>query len=136
MARGSAANRSRHHSLGSVGTIESMALLTRADRITRRVRNDKWKHAPLRIEMSECINCDTCIRHCPPQFGAIFNHGIDVIIVPELCSGCGKCLEPCPVDCIYPDPDWRPAPEDWWEEPAGPEDPYRRHVPAGGVGTG
>ncbi len=30
----------------------------------------------------------------------------------------------CPVDCIYPDPDWKPAPEDWWEEPAN-DDPYR-----------
>ena len=47
--------------------------------------------------MSECINCDTCLRHCPPQFGAIFNHGIDVIIIPELCSGCLKCVDQ-PVD--------------------------------------
>ena len=60
----------------------------------------------------------------PPQFGAIFNHGIDVIIIPELCSGCGKCLDPCPVDCIYDDPDWKPAPPDWWDEPAT-DDPYR-----------
>ena len=91
---------------------------TRTQRIEKRIRNDKWKNIPLRIEMSECINCDTCLRHCPPQFGAIFNHGIDVIIIPELCSGCGKCLPPvCPVDCIYEDPDWTPAPDDWWQEP-------------------
>ena len=74
--------------------------------------------------MSECINCDACLRHCPPQFGAIFNHGIDVIIVPELCSGCGKCVPACPVDCIYDDPDWVEPPEDWWEEPNSPLDPY------------
>jgi hypothetical protein len=30
----------------------------------------------------------------------------------------------CPVDCIYPDPDWKPAPDDWWDEPAK-DDPYR-----------
>jgi len=96
----------------------------RLDRIERRERSPKWQQAPLRIEMAECINCDTCLRHCPPQFGAIFNHGLDVIIVPELCSGCGKCLKPCPVDCIYPDPDWAAAPEDWWEEPLGPGDIY------------
>ncbi len=96
----------------------------RVERLDSRQRNPKWKHVPFRIEMSECINCDTCIRHCPPQFGAIFNHGIDVIIVPELCSGCGKCLDPCPVDCIYEDPDWQPAPEDWWAEPRR-DDPYR-----------
>ena len=89
----------------------------RAERLANRARNPKWKNPPLLIDMSICINCDTCIRHCPPQFGAIFNHGMDVIIIPELCSGCEKCLDPCPVDCIYPDPDWTPAPEDWWEEP-------------------
>ena len=99
---------------------------SRLERIEERVRNPKWKQQPFRIEMSECINCDTCLRHCPPQFGAIFNHGIDVVILPELCSGCGKCLPPvCPVDCIYPDPNWTPAPEDWWTEPLGPEDPYK-----------
>ncbi len=73
--------------------------------------------------MSICINCDACLRHCPPQFGAIFNHGIDVIVIPELCSGCGKCLDPCPVDCILEDPEWSPAPDDWWKEPAT-DDPY------------
>ena len=72
-------------------------------------RNPKWKNHPLRIEMSECINCDACLRHCPPQFGAIFNHGLDVVIIPELCSGCDKCLPACPVDCIYPFPEWEPA---------------------------
>jgi H+/Na+-translocating ferredoxin:NAD+ oxidoreductase subunit B len=97
----------------------------RLGRIERRERNPKWQSPPLRIEMSECINCDTCLRHCPPQFGAIFNHGIDVIIVPELCSGCDKCVPVCPVDCIYVDEDWKPAPDDWWEEPLGPTDPYR-----------
>ena len=80
-----------------------MPASTRDERIAAHERNPKWQSPPLRIEMSECINCDACLRHCPPQFGAIFNHGIDVIIVPELCSGCGKCLPPvCPVDCIYP----------------------------------
>jgi electron transport complex protein RnfB len=102
-----------------------VASLTRPERIASHERNEKWQNPPLRIEMSECINCDTCIRHCPEQFGAIFNHGIDVIIVPELCSGCGKCLPPvCPVNCIYPDPDWQPAPVEWWQYPEGTLDPY------------
>jgi len=100
------------------------ATSNRAHRLAAHERNPKWKAAPLYIDMSICINCDTCIRHCPPQFGAIFNHGIDVIIIPELCSGCGKCLDPCPVDCIFDDPEWKPAPDDWWEEPAL-DDPYR-----------
>lgn len=75
--------------------------------------------------MSTCINCDACLRACPPQFGAIFNHGIDVIIVPELCSGCEKCLPACPVDCIVADRDWQPAPVEWWRYPGSADDPYR-----------
>ena len=97
---------------------------TREERVAHRVRNPKWKLAPYRVEMAECINCDACLRHCPPQFGAIFNHGIDVIILPELCSGCLKCVPVCPVDCIYPDPDWKPSDEDWWDHPFAPDDPY------------
>ena len=100
-----------------------MADGTRTERIGSHERNHKWQSPPLKIDMSICINCDTCIRHCPPQFGAIFNHGIDVIIIPELCSGCEKCLDPCPVDCIYPDPDWTPAADEWWQEQAD-DDPY------------
>ena len=56
---------------------------TRDERIATRTRNDKWKNAPLRIEMLECINCDACLRHCPPHFGAIFNHGPDVVIIGD-----------------------------------------------------
>ena len=100
------------------------AAKTRDDRIDSHERNPKWQNVPLRIEMSECINCDACLRHCPEQFGAIFNHGIDVIIIPELCSGCDKCVPACPVDCIYPDPEWKPAPGDWWQHPGNPGDPY------------
>ncbi len=106
--------------------ISAMADSARAERIATHERNPKWQSAPLLIDMAICINCDTCIRHCPPQFGAIFNHGIDVVILPELCSGCGKCLPPvCPVNCIYEDPDWKPSSEDWWVYPGRKDDPYR-----------
>lgn len=99
---------------------------TRSERISERTRNPKWKNVPLRIEMLECINCDACLRHCPPHFGAIFNVGPDVVIIPELCSGCDKCLPACPVNCIYPDPTWetQDVPEEWWLEPASENDPY------------
>ena len=96
----------------------------RATRLATRTRNPKWQVAPLRIDMSLCINCDACLRACPPQFGAIFNHGPDVVIVSELCSGCAKCLPACPVDCIVPDPGWAPAPDEWWALAGGPDDPY------------
>jgi len=98
----------------------------RTERIHARARNPKWRPPPVRIEMSECINCDACLRHCPPQFGAIFNYGIDVIVIAELCSGCGKCLPACPVDCIYDDPEPAPTPDDWWELPLSEEDTYVR----------
>ncbi len=105
--------------------IDVMPAATRNERVSSHERNPKWQVAPVRIDMSICINCDACLRHCPPQFGAIFNHGIDVIILPELCSGCGKCLPPvCPVDCILPDPEWQPSLDDWWKHPDGPHDPY------------
>jgi electron transport complex protein RnfB len=109
----------------SPGTIGTVPAANRAERLESHERNPKWQIAPFIIDMSICINCDTCIRHCPTQFGAIFNHGIDVIIIPELCSGCGKCLPPvCPVDCILPDPEWKPAADEWWGEQKM-DDPYR-----------
>src|SRR5438874_1005730 len=57
--------------------------MARGTLIAERRRNPKWKQAPFRVDMAKCISCDTRLRHCPPEFGAIFNHGLDVIIVPE-----------------------------------------------------
>lgn len=98
----------------------------REHRIATRTRHASWRNAPLRIEVLECIDCDRCISDCPPQFGAIFRHGIDVVIIPELCSGCNLCLPACPVDCIHPFADWaeQGTPVSWWDEPLGPNDPY------------
>jgi electron transport complex protein RnfB len=107
---------------GTVSSISSGS--SRVDRMSNRVRNPKWQKPALYIDMSICINCDTCIRHCPPQFGAIFNHGMDVVIIPELCSGCLKCVDPCPVDCIHPVEGDVETPLDWWMAPLE-DDPYR-----------
>jgi electron transport complex protein RnfB len=106
--------------------LRAVGAATRLERIDARQRNPKWRNVPVRIEMSECINCDACLRHCPPQFGAIFNHGPDVVIVAELCSGCDKCLPACPVNCIYPFPEWESVgtPEAWWTLPLTDDDPY------------
>ena len=101
-----------------------MAASTRDERIETRARNPKWKNPALRIEMSECINCDACLRACPRHFGAIFNHGADVVIISELCSGCDKCLPACPVNCIYPDPTPSSTPTAWWTLPKSDLDPY------------
>lgn len=86
----------------------------RRERIVSRSRDDAWQKPPRRIHAAECIGCDSCMRACPPQFGAVFNHGLDVVIVPELCNGCGLCVHACPVDCIYPDPDPEPTTRAMW----------------------
>lgn len=93
---------------------ESASGSGRADRIAQRARGETWKKPPRRIEASECITCDTCVRSCPPEFGAIFDRGLDVVIVPELCSGCPVCVMVCPVDCIYVDEEWTETDPDMW----------------------
>ncbi len=95
--------------------IASAAGTARAERIAQRSRNENWKKPPRRIETSECITCDTCLRNCPPEFGAIFDRGLDVVIVPELCSGCPVCVMVCPVDCIYVDDQWTPTAVQMWD---------------------
>jgi Na+-translocating ferredoxin:NAD+ oxidoreductase subunit B len=86
----------------------------RSERIAARTRGENWKKPPRRIETSECITCDSCLRSCPEEFGAIFDRGLDVVIIPELCSGCPACVLECPVDCIYVDEDWTPTDESLW----------------------
>ena len=49
-------------------------------------RPHEWTKPPRRIELIECIGCDSCMRACPPQFNAVYNYGLDVVIVPEMCN--------------------------------------------------
>ncbi|TNY36143.1 4Fe-4S dicluster-binding protein [Thermomonospora catenispora] len=90
----------------------------RAERIARRSRDENWRKPPRRIETSECITCDTCRRNCPPEFGAIVDDGLNVVIIPELCSGCPVCVMVCPVDCIYVDEEWTPTEPRLWDHVA------------------
>lgn len=96
----------------------TLADAERSDRIAMRSRSESWRKPPRRIESSECIVCDTCVRNCPPEFGAIFDLGLDVVIIPELCSGCPVCVLVCPVDCIYVDDDWSPTGVELWNHVA------------------
>jgi ferredoxin len=56
----------------------------------------------------ECINCDVCEPECPN--GAISQGDEIYIIDPKLCTECvghfdePQCIEVCPVDCIFVDP--------------------------------
>jgi electron transport complex protein RnfB len=105
----------------------SRAGTRRSERIAMRARGEAWKKPPRRIEASECITCDSCVRSCPSEFGAIFDCGLDVIIIPELCSGCPVCVLVCPVDCIYVDADWTPTSNDMWSHvQLTAEDPTER----------
>jgi len=88
--------------------------MVRTDRLAGRTRGDSWRKAPRRIEPAECITCDSCVRACPPEFGAIFDRGLEVVIVPELCSGCPSCVLACPVDCIYVDEEWSASTDELW----------------------
>jgi electron transport complex protein RnfB len=55
-----------------------------------------------------------CIKACPVE-AIVGAAKLMHTVVPELCTGCGLCVEPCPVDCIsmkatapqIPGPDWR-----------------------------
>lgn len=99
----------------------------RNERVAARTREAGWRKAPRRIEASECITCDSCLRSCPEEFGAIVNRGLDVVIVPELCSGCPACVVVCPVDCIYVDQEWQASDNSLWNlvEPTCEGSPVR-----------
>lgn len=53
--------------------------MSRSARIAERAREPRWTKPPRRIEPAECIACNSCVRSCPSEFGAIFNHGMDVV---------------------------------------------------------
>ena len=57
----------------------------------------------------ECINCDVCEPECPNE---AISQGEEIYeISPQLCTECvghfdtPQCIEVCPVDCIFKDPD-------------------------------
>ncbi len=57
----------------------------------------------------ECINCDVCEPECP---NSAITQGDEIYeIDPNLCTECvghfdePQCIEVCPVDCIFVDPD-------------------------------
>ena len=59
----------------------------------------------------ECINCDVCEPQCPNE--AIFMGPEVYVIDPAKCTECighhdePQCQVICPIDCIYPDPEWK-----------------------------
>lgn len=98
---------------------DPMSTVGRERRIANRTRHPRWRRPPVRVESAYCINCDACVKACPPEFGAVLRRTFTVEIVPELCSGCGRCVPACPVDCIVEDGKWIAAPDAWWNELIG-----------------
>jgi ferredoxin len=47
-----------------------------------------------------CVCCTTCRNLCPT--GAVDIGPDGARIDPDLCVGCGKCAENCPVEAIMP----------------------------------
>lgn len=63
----------------------------------------------------ECINCDVCEHECPNL--AISAGELIYEIDPARCTECvghfatPQCVELCPVDCIFVDPEHTETPE-------------------------
>jgi ferredoxin len=66
----------------------------------------------------ECINCDVCEAECPN--GAISQGDEIYAIDPAKCTECvghydtPQCIEVCPVDCIFKDPNHAESAEQLW----------------------
>lgn len=85
------------------------------------------------IDEVRCIECHVCVRRCPQEFGAVIVLDGSYRVVPELCSGCGKCVVACPVRCISDDDAWTPSPGAAWTLVGTVDDPYaidRQHAAA------
>jgi MinD superfamily P-loop ATPase len=54
-----------------------------------------------RVDQALCIHCRACAEIC--QFKAISDLGEYLLTFPEMCHGCGGCLDVCPADALTPD---------------------------------
>jgi tetrathionate reductase subunit B len=54
-------------------------------------------------QVTLCMHCDRapCVAACPVKGGIYKRHDGLVVINPQKCSGCQKCLAACPYDAIY-----------------------------------
>ena len=57
-----------------------------------------------------CIKCKytECVTNCPV---VCFHEGANFLVIdPDDCIDCGACVDPCPVDAIFPEAE---VPEKW-----------------------
>ena len=93
----------KHEGVAVVVWRRECALLTVA-----RVRREKGKIVPYRVDPEKCTYCRVCIMTyaCP----AFVDVGDRVEIDPAVCFGCGSCIPVCPYGAIVPGEgavDWR-----------------------------
>jgi MinD superfamily P-loop ATPase len=50
------------------------------------------------VDLGLCDRCGLCLPLCPPA--AIHMEGNDLVVDPAGCTGCRKCIAPCPVGAL------------------------------------
>ena len=61
------------------------------------------------LSCGHCFECDNCFAACPEQAIARLGRGRGYRVDPELCTGCGICVEQCPCHAIEMTPDPLPV---------------------------
>jgi len=61
------------------------------------------------IAIEDCIYCGNCQRHCVSQAITVDREARTWEINRLRCIICGRCIEVCPKDCIYMEPDYHPS---------------------------
>lgn len=75
------------------------------DWIVEKVKGE-YPHLLLHFESQRCNHCATspCVRVCPTGSSHITEGGI-VKVTPNLCIGCGACIQACPYNARFFHPD-------------------------------
>ena len=78
----------------SVGVLKKM---TRGKNESDKATNSHWL---VKRDMDKCSLCEVCTRCCPTGALQPKEEGdtLSILFRPDLCDGCGKCLENCPED--------------------------------------
>jgi len=50
------------------------------------------------VDLAVCDRCGLCLPLCPPE--AIHLEGNDLAVDRDTCTGCHKCVAPCPVGAL------------------------------------
>ena len=65
-----------------------------------------YPETTLEMRSERCNHCENapCVRCCPTRASYQTDEGL-VLVDPDLCIGCGACIESCPYDARYFHPD-------------------------------